>query len=248
MTTWILLRGWSREARHWLEFPRLLGQALGGANIVAPDLPGAGTRHRERSPVRVKTIMERVREEILPAARGPYGFVGMSLGSMVCIEWMARHSDEVAAAALIGTSGRPVSPFYRRLMPSSYGAIARVLLETNLEQREARILELTSTSAARRDDLAARFAAYAAEQPMTRHNAGHQLLAAATWRIPDEVPGAPLIFLAGAADRLVDSRCSQALAERWDAPFELHPGAGHDVALDDPAWVAAAIARRFRPT
>lgn len=54
--------------------------------------------------------------------------------------------------------------------------------------------------------------------------------------------GAPLLVLAGARDRLVDPRCSRRLAQAWGAEFRLHPGAGHDLPLDDGAWVAAQVA------
>jgi predicted alpha/beta hydrolase family esterase len=48
--------------------------------------------------------------------------------------------------------------------------------------------------------------------------------------------------LVSAADGLVDPRCSQRLAQAWGAPMRKHPTAGHDLPLDDGAWVAREVA------
>ena len=46
-----------------------------------------------------------------------------------------------------------------------------------------------------------------------------------------------------AGDRLVDPRCTTAIARAWGVPHELHPWAGHDVPLDDPGWVIEQVER-----
>jgi pimeloyl-ACP methyl ester carboxylesterase len=67
------------------------------------------------------------------------------------------------------------------------------------------------------------------------------LLAAARYRAPRQAPGLPILLLASQHDKLVDSRCSQALAAAWRCPLEMHPTAGHDLPLDDPHWVAQQV-------
>ena len=57
MTTWVLLRGLTREARHWGPLPQRLAPRLGGAPVVALELPGNGSRHRERSPESVDQMV-----------------------------------------------------------------------------------------------------------------------------------------------------------------------------------------------
>ena len=69
----------------------------------------------------------------------------------------------------------------------------------------------------------------------------NQLLAAARYRAPWQRPLGNLLLLGGAGDQLVDSRCSLQLAAQWAAPVMLHPAAGHDLPLDDEAWVLAQI-------
>ena len=64
MTRWVLLRGLSREARHWGPLPDLLAQALPGARVLTPDLPGNGRRWRERSPNRIDAMVDALRTEL----------------------------------------------------------------------------------------------------------------------------------------------------------------------------------------
>jgi pimeloyl-ACP methyl ester carboxylesterase len=79
------------------------------------------------------------------------------------------------------------------------------------------------------------------ENPVSSRNALRQLLAAARYRAPQRSPFDRLLLLAGARDRLVDPRCSQTLASRWQARLTMHPTAGHDLPLDDEAWVLLQI-------
>ncbi|MFA4970412.1 MAG: hypothetical protein WC540_12365, partial [Sulfuritalea sp.] len=79
------------------------------------------------------------------------------------------------------------------------------------------------------------------ENPVSSRNALSQLLAAALYRAPDKRPIEHLLLLAGARDALVDPRCSLQLAAQWEAPIAIHPEAGHDLPLDDDAWVLAQI-------
>ena len=57
MSNWVLLRGLTREHEHWGQFPAELAQAMPGARVVMPDLPGAGVLWRERSPCQVEAIV-----------------------------------------------------------------------------------------------------------------------------------------------------------------------------------------------
>ncbi|MEO8807178.1 MAG: alpha/beta hydrolase, partial [Burkholderiaceae bacterium] len=61
MSTWVLLRGLTRESRHWGEFPMLLEAQLGPVQVVTLDLPGNGQRHAQASPTRVVDMAESCR-------------------------------------------------------------------------------------------------------------------------------------------------------------------------------------------
>jgi pimeloyl-ACP methyl ester carboxylesterase len=245
MTSWVLLRGWAREARHWGRFPAELARALPGARIAAHDLPGNGRHAAMRTPTTIAAMVEELRRE---RPETPVHLLGLSLGAMVAIEWARSHPDEVAGCVLVNTSLRPFSPFYERLRPRNYATLARLaLFEPNTEAREAAILRLTSVGAPSAA-LLAEWKRYADEQPVSRANVLRQLVAAVRYRAPAAPPPVRILVLASRRDHLVSFRCSLRLAQRWRAPVALHPTAGHDLALDDGAWVAARVSEWLKPT
>lgn len=241
--TWILLRGLMREQRHWGSFPATLARALPGAAIVTPDLPGNGERHAMDSPTRVAGMVEFCRQEV--SERGiapPYHLLALSLGGMVAVEWAHRYPQEIARCVLINTSMRPYSPFYRRLRWHNYGALLRQLLLGDAASQEALILRLTSRRHGHGNPaLLANWLSFQQQYPVSRRNALRQLLSAARYRAPLVRPAMPVLVMAGAQDQLVDHRCSQQLAQVWDAACMLHPDAGHDLPLDDGDWVADTL-------
>jgi len=244
MTTWVLLRGWAREARHWGGFPDALQQALpAGDRVLAIDLPGNGARHAQKSPTRVADAVQAVRRELQQQGdTGPYAVVALSLGGMVSLQWAALHPTELSACVLINSSARGLAPLWRRLRPSSYPALLAILRPGLASAgREARILALTSNVRQGDRALAVAWGRYADEHPVSRRNAMRQLLAAARFRLPQSRPAVPMLVLASARDGLVSPSCSRALALRWGLPLHVHPEAGHDLPLDDPQWVIRQI-------
>lgn len=242
MSTWVLLRGLMRERRHWGDFPAVFGAALPRARVITPDLPGNGRLHRMASPTEVGQMVEFCRRDL--AAQGlaaPYHILALSLGGMVAVEWAARYPDEIAALVLINTSMRPFSSFYRRLRWQNYWAILGMAARGGVARQERLILRLTSNDGAARGALLPRWLGYQREYPVARANAWRQLWAAARYRAPPVRPAPPTLVLASRADRLVDAACSQRLAEHWRAECQVHPSAGHDLPLDDGAWVAARV-------
>lgn len=239
MSPWILLRGWTRETAHWGDFPALVSAALPGTPVLTPDLPGCGARRAEPSPARIEAIAERLRaglraDGLVP----PWQLFGLSLGGMVAAHWAAAHPGEVAACVLVNTSmrGAPLA----RLRPSAWPALWRIATAPDARRAEAGILALTSNRPADAA-LIDHWAAIRRTRPVTRATAWHQLLAAARFALPPCPPGPRVRVLCSAADRLVDMRCSQALAARWDAPLAVHDTAGHDLPLDAPDWVIAEL-------
>ncbi|HEX6736063.1 MAG TPA: alpha/beta hydrolase [Azonexus sp.] len=242
MSSWVLLRGLSRERRHWGAFPELL-RAADGNPVVALDLPGNGRRHRLRSPASVGELAADCRRQL--QAQGlvpPYRLLALSLGAMVAVAWAGRHPDEVAGGVLINTSLRPFSSFFHRLRPAHYPALLGLLLEPDAGRRERRILELTSNRPPE-PQLLAEWTAWAGQNPVAPANALRQLLAAARFVAPPVPPAVPLLVLGSAGDRLVDVRCSRQLARCWQVAYAEHPSAGHDLPLDDAAWVVGQVGR-----
>lgn len=242
-STWILLRGLVREHRHWGAFPAQLQAALPGSAVVTPDLPGNGSRWRETSPATVGGMVAALRADVRARGiAGPVNVLALSLGAMVAAQWRASYPDELARCVLVNTSMRPFSPFYRRLRWRNYPAIVRELMCGNAASREALVLRLTSARHGGDTALWRQWRAWQRECPVTRANALRQLLAAARYKAPREGAGCPLLVLNAAGDRLVDPGCSRRLARAWQVPLRTHPDAGHDLPLDDGAWVARQVA------
>jgi len=245
MTTWVLLRGLMREARHWGEFPALLQQGMDVQSIVTLDLPGNGRLNAQVSAISVEEMANHCRAQLgLLGHKPPYFVVALSLGAMAAVEWSEKYPEEISRLVLINTSLAPLSPFYHRLRPVNYPALMLNLLFGSVVQREVLILRLTSTrirTEQQKAELLGRWVSYARERPTARANIFRQLKAAMTHRARQAAPPVPVLLLASEHDRLVDVRCTHALGKKWGSPIHVHPTAGHDLPLDDGNWVVQQI-------
>lgn len=247
---WVLLRGLTREARHWGDMPVLLAQQLESNDATAPpavttlDLPGNGAAASQTSPWSVRAMVESARQQLAATgARPPYALMAMSLGGMVATDWAQRYPDEVARLVLINTSMRPYSRFTERLRPASWARLALLALRwRNAQGVERSVHQLTCNREASRADDLATWLEIRKNAPVTAANALRQLIAAARFRSAPTPPRCPVLVLSSTLDRLVDARCSAALATAWLAPHYRHPWAGHDLPHDDAPWVAQRVA------
>lgn len=244
-TTWVLLRGLTRETGHWGGFPALLRAQQPQCRVVAIDLPGNGRLHGEASPTRIEATLEHCRAQL--SARsidGPVHLLAMSMGAMVAVEWAARQPHELAGCVLINTSLRPFSPWFHRLRPANYAALLGLALWPQPDRnRERTVLRLTSRHHVDDDTVIDAWTALREAHPVSALNAVRQLLAAARYRAPALAPAVPMLVLTSIRDGLVDSSCSQRLARRWGVEIATHPTAGHDLPLDDGHWTAAHATR-----
>jgi pimeloyl-ACP methyl ester carboxylesterase len=245
MTTWVLLRGLMREARHWGEFPMLLKNALGAQHVVTLDLPGNGSLHAQASATSVAEMANHCHTQIKQLGYAPpYCLLALSLGGMIAVAWNELYPAELERMVLINTSLAPYSPFYQRLRPANYPALISHLLFGTADQREKLILRLTSRlkfHSEHRQAILEQWAAWARECPVTRANILRQLRAAASYRAAPAAPTVPILLLASRQDRLVDVKSSLTLAQLWHCTIRLHPTAGHDLPLDDGDWVTQQV-------
>ena len=244
MSTWVLLRGLAREARHWGDFPAVLRQALpAGDTVLVVDLPGNGLLARKASPASVPAMLDAVRAQLAQRqARGPYVVVALSLGGMVAMHWAASAPGELEGCVLVNSSARGQGHPWQRLQPRAWLPLLSWLLRGgSIAHRERRIWTLTS---ARRvdEEVLAQWIRLAREAPVARANLLRQLVAALRFRAPASVR-VPALVLCSLGDRLVSPRCSAALADAWRAPLRAHPRGGHDLPLDAPDWLAGQIVR-----
>jgi pimeloyl-ACP methyl ester carboxylesterase len=243
LTGWVLLRGLTREAGHWGDFAHQLSDALGGAPVHLMDLPGAGARHADRSPADVAAIADACQAEL--SRRGlpmPVRLLGLSMGGMVSAAWSLRHPASVSALVLVNTSFGGLSPPWQRMRVACWPTVARAALGWTGASVEEIVLHLTSAQPSRHAEVLNHWRALRTRHPVGTMNAARQLLAAARWHVPDHAPAVPTLVIASTGDRLVDPACARAIARHWSLPLRQHPWAGHDLPLDDGAWLADQVA------
>ncbi|HEY8026800.1 MAG TPA: alpha/beta hydrolase [Burkholderiaceae bacterium] len=240
-TTWVLLRGLVREQRHWGDFPKLFQDGIPDAQTVTLDLPGNGTLYREASPTHIEDMAQFCRAELQTRGfKPPYHLLALSLGAMVAVAWSKAAPEEIDACVLINTSLRPFDPFHRRLRPHNYGSLLRCLFAAP-RQRERLIMQMTSCRGDAQAALLEQWVAWQSQYPVSPRNALRQLWAAMRFRAPQQKPCARMLVLGSLRDQLVDNQCSQDLARRWQADSAFHPGAGHDLPLDDGPWIVGQV-------
>lgn len=241
---WVLVRGLVREQRHWEQFPAQLAASLpANSRVVCIDLPGNGLHWQQASPLSVAGMVDAARQDLAAqGVTGPVSLLALSLGAMTAFEWMSRYPQDVERAVLLNTSLSALSPFWQRLRPQNYLRMLRdTLIRRAPVHRERMILEISTRLVADREFYVRRWTGYALERPVSLANSLRQLLAAARYRAPAQPPRCPVLLLNGAGDRLVDPRCSDAVAAAFRLPLHRHPQAGHDLALDAPDWVVAEV-------
>jgi pimeloyl-ACP methyl ester carboxylesterase len=250
--SWVLLRGLTREARHWGALPQqiahLLTQTPGleAEQVLALDLPGNGAFCRQASPRSVRAMVDFARQQL--RERGltpPYSLLAMSLGGMVATDWAQRYPQEIARLVLINTSLRAFSGACERLRPQNWFSLtllaARWRFAGRAESVERAIHQLTCRRLATREEDIAAWVAVRRDAPVSAANAGRQISAAATFK-GAVAPRCAVLVLSSQGDRLVNPRCSARLANAWQVPYQQHPWAGHDLPHDDPEWLCQRLA------
>lgn len=245
MTTWIFLRGLTRESRHWGEFVDQFQRVMPHQTVVTLDLAGNGRLNHQRSASRVEDMVADCRLQLaLRHIAPPYHLLAMSLGAMVAVAWSQRQPQEVAAQVLVNTSLRPFSPFYQRLRPANYARLLRLLLPGAAPQDwERTILHMTSRGG--HEAVLPNWLAWRHTHPVARLNALRQLLAAARYVAPLDPPHTRTLLLGSAQDQLVSVQCTLTLARQWACEHRIHPAAGHDMALDAGPWLAEQVREWF---
>ena len=241
MSTWILLRGLTRERRHWSSFPELLHHEFPHARVIALDLPGNGEFNNVTSPLRVTGMVSHCRNELArQGVRPPYRLLTMSMGGMVATAWAQQFPAEIDVCVLINTSFAAFSPQHERLRPGAWLALLRLLFTRKARSKERLVFNLTSQLAYAPPALLDEWVGIRLSRPVRALNALRQLIAAARFCAPTSAPALTLLLASG-GDGLVSARCSKEIARRWNCTIAMHPTAGHDLPLDEGEWVAREI-------
>lgn len=240
---WFLIRGLTREGRHWGEFPDLLQDAFPNGTIQILNLPGTGTRNHEQSPCSIRAIARNVRAQALfPKDGRPSYILAISMGAMVAMEWLKEHPTGLNGAVFMNTSLNILSPFWERLRPTNYLRILKIALSSSALERERMTLQsILRISPPER--LVAEWASWAESHPMSTRNKLAQLISAMTYGGSLEPPPRPVLLLRSLGDQLVNPKATARIARAWNTPMSTHPSAGHDLPTDDPQWVCEQLIR-----
>lgn len=237
MTRWLLLRGLSREKRHWEQFPQVFAESL-GVQVECLDAPGFGTESDRVSPASISAITDDIRSR-LDRHGESWSLLSISLGGMIGLDWCSRYPGDFERAVIINSS-TAATPIWQRFLPSSIPNLVLGRFRADVP-RERAILEQTANNPALDlDALAERWASYLQTQRPLGSSIIRQITAAVTFRMPANID-TPLLVLTATRDRLVSSAASRTIAGRYGAPIAVHPTAGHDIPLDDGAWIAEQV-------
>ena len=241
--TWVLIRGLARETGHFGDFVELLAEKIPRAQILPLDLPGTGSRLHEKSPQKMGEIVQRVRDEANAKKKNgaPLFLFGMSLGGMVVMEWAKNHPGELAGIVVGCSSARDLSTRFQRFSPRGLLAVGmnRFLTRDPVE-REARMVRLLSHERGHYERTVKLWGDIAVRRPIPTRTVRSQVFAAMRWRAPAHLE-TPVLFLVGSKDRLVDPRCTHALAARFGTKAVVHERAGHDLTADQGDWCASEM-------
>ena len=221
----------------------LLQASFPQSTVTVLDLPGTGCGYQALSPYTIQAITAEVRARAIEQnlLQRPVTFLAVSLGAMVAWEWQQRYPDDSCGAVLINTSFAGLNPFYQRLRWQSYRNVIMLAMQKDLYRRELGIVQLVSNREDNYENVAKVWQKIQTERPISLKNCLRQIIAAAGYRPGDAKPSQPILLLNGQGDRLVAPSCSEAISKKWAFEQRSHPWAGHDITLDDGAWVITQL-------
>lgn len=216
----IALHGSMSNAAQWQDYPSLLG----GAHVVAPDLPGHGARLDE--PFTIRGVVQTI-EDAAEGAREVV-LVGHSLGGYLAYGYAATHPEKVSGLVLIGASANP-----RGVLASGYRAFAQ------LSQRLPRERFVTARNA-----LVTRMGLPdSMHVPPEAYDDLPEIWSLLQRSCPQRLLAhvyCPLTFINGQFDQMrIGERRARCLA--GGAPLRIIPGASHLAPLTHPRLVADEI-------
>ena len=239
-----LIRGLTRESVHWGDFPEKLRAMDFVKEVVCLDLPGTGSFYKLKSPLKVSEYADFLLSKIHETnKKGPKVILSISLGSMVAVEMVRKRVGEFDKIYLINTSFSDFSPFYKRLLLDAYWHFFCIAVATNPRKKEQEILKMISNNPSIWPPLLDSFSQAAKKRPLKIQNFLRQLTAATFYSVGKKKPEGSFILLNSKGDRMVDHRCSEAIASQWETPLYTHPSAGHDLPTDDPKWVLDILSK-----
>lgn len=234
----IFLRGLTRAAFHWGDFPQVFKHAHPEDDVEYLDIPGNGLLSESETPTDPVEVIRQLSLQSRFVKEGrSFHLCGISLGGMIALKWAELYPEQVESVMTINCSLSQYSPFYHRLKPNLYFKILKTLFSKGVLHKEQVILSITSNRPENYDKYLEKFTEFSQAHKIKRLNFFRQLLLANHIQI-DQLK-VPLVVVCSEGDRLCSSQCSKVMARELKAQIRIHPLGGHDLPLDEPEWLAA---------
>lgn len=237
-----LMRGLSRDQRHWGRFALDVKSELADFEIVHLDLPGFGEKNNISSPANIKSIAQGVFTKELLDKYKDYdlkAIMAMSLGGMVTLQGVCDHPSFFDKICLLNSSQSYKTKRFERIAFGAGVTLAFSFLFSSLKSRERLIFKKTINS--KMDDTTvADWVRFFNERPFKLVSVFKQVWAASRFSIKNKISVLKKfdgLILTSKSDRLVSVRASYVLSKCLDWPCETHESGGHDLTFDDSAWV-----------
>lgn len=222
---YVFIRGLVRGNGHWGNFLEVLAAQDPTAEIEAYEIPGNGTRFKELTPTDpMEIITDFRRKSQFVKNKTPFVLCGISLGGMLALKWLENFPEDILKTYVVNSSLNSLSPFYHRLRINKYLTIFDILLTLSQEEREIKILQLTSNKQDLNPNVIEKLVVLK-NHPVDEFNLFRQLYLAGRIKVSRELQK-PIKIIQSTQDRLVNPLCSQEIANYLDADLISHPTAG----------------------
>ncbi|MDO6527199.1 alpha/beta fold hydrolase [Motilimonas sp. 1_MG-2023] len=240
--TLVLLRGLSRDQRHWGSFKVLLQQSLPHYQVTCLDTLGNGTLLDHKSPLKMDEYGQYLLAQLAEHEIKQPILVGLSLGGMVALSALAQKPEQIHHVITINSSSN-LSPWWQRFsLPWALGHLLFAKRKPHCSRLEYGILQFTSVQQNQNIALLQQWSEYRKEANTKLSNSLRQIIAAATFTVDERLKSVGKVSIVSAMqDRLVNPACSRQLAQHLAAPLFRIENAGHDLALDQPQRLIQTI-------
>ncbi len=228
----VLVRGLLKESGHWQYMVDALTQASPELITVTPNVPGNGERYREITPSTIEEMLPSMLEQ-LPSNCERYHLVAISMGSMLASHWAHTLPGQVASLTMINPSFSRYSPFWHRINLRGLASIITSGLKGS-DAFQKSILEWTSPMSVNQLEVLEHYQTLARKHPVSALNIFRQLWAAAQFKGRSEPPACPTQVIISTEDKLVASRCGEAIATAWQSDITRFDCDAHDLPLAKP--------------
>lgn len=239
----VILRGLIRGKRHWGHYLDEFQDTLPDFKIISFDIPGNGTRYKEKSFTNMHDNILDLRAKLkeIVQENDEVHICALSLGGMIAMDWIQHFPEDFKSAILVNTSFNKVSPLFSRLQFKALLTFLKIGMHKDPYKREKIIYSLVSNSEPK-EDLIKYWAQLESENPVSAANAIRQIFAGMKFS-PQNTTKLPIptYVLSGKGDRLCSSRCSQDTAKKWSLKLDQHPTGGHELQNDDPEWFFSKV-------